>query len=314
VRPAAFGQCLRGLGRWRRIAVVLSFQVIPADSKHFHHHAGTVDQGIDAGSTAVPPDDGNFLHFEFELSSQEENLGIKTPAFNFLEREDRLNCGSPESFEAALGVLEFQTKGEAQDQVVDSAEELAVQRLALRLGFGPQPARADGDIGTLFKRFEKLGSFFDRRRKVRIAEEDDSAAGIEHAVPHAVSLAAIAGIFQQPQRLIFRSESPNNLCGIVAGAVIHDDDFRIPAAGAHVGQHFLERRAQARALVIGGNHEAVGRIQNAVLSSHSNAPTLISQEGGNVIVRCRFRISEMRIRGILRRSSAERSIRFGYGQ
>src|ERR1022692_3917278 len=167
-----FGQCLRGRGCWRRIAVVLSFQVIPADSKHFQHHAGTVDQWIDAGSTAVPPDDGNFLHFEFELPSQEENLGIKTPAFNLLQREDRLNCGSPESFEAALGVLEFQTKGEAQDQVVDSAEELAVQRLPLRLGFGPQPARADGDIGTFFKRFEKLGSFFDRRRKVRVAEQD----------------------------------------------------------------------------------------------------------------------------------------------
>src|ERR1035438_7053379 len=116
VRPAAFGQCLRGRGCWRRIAVVLSSQVIPADSKHFQHHAGTVDQWIDAGSTAVPPDDGNFLHFEFELPSQEENLGIKTPAFNLLQREDRLNCGSPESFEAALGVLEFQTKGEAQDQ------------------------------------------------------------------------------------------------------------------------------------------------------------------------------------------------------
>ena len=118
---------------------------------------------MDAGAAAVSPGDGDFLHFEFEFSRQEENLGIESPALDFLQREDRLHRRLLEGFEAALRVLELQAERDAQHQVENSAEDLAVQGLALRLGFGAQPARADGDIGALFQRLEKLRGFFDGR-------------------------------------------------------------------------------------------------------------------------------------------------------
>src|SRR5271165_378658 len=113
------------------ISGVLAGQVVPADVKHLHHHAGAVEQGIDAGSVAVGPDDGDFLYFEFELSRQEENLRIESPAFDLLQRKDCLGGRLFESFEAALRVFEMQAEREAQEKVEDSAEELAVQGLAL---------------------------------------------------------------------------------------------------------------------------------------------------------------------------------------
>ena len=79
-------------------------------------------------------------------------------------------AGCCEGFEATLRVFEFQAERQAQDQVEDSSEELTMQRLALGLGFRTQPARADGDVGTLFQRLKKFGSFLDRRGQISIAE------------------------------------------------------------------------------------------------------------------------------------------------
>ena len=91
---------------------------------------------------------------------------------------------------------------------------------------------------------------------------------------------------------------PNNLRRVVARPVIDDDDFGIPSLRVHVGQHFLEGRAQARALVVGRNHDAVRGIQKqfSVLSSQfSVGGTEVPRAGsrGTVIVRCGFRISEV---------------------
>jgi hypothetical protein len=163
LRPTVLWQRLRGLGE-RRMAIVFSCQVMPSDTEHFHHHAGAVDKGINAGSTAMSPGDGNFLHFEFELFGQKKYLGIETPTLDLLRWKDRLNGRLLKGFEPTLRVLELQAEGDAQHQVEDAAKELAVQRLALGLGLGTQPARADGDVGALFQSIEKLGSFFDWRR------------------------------------------------------------------------------------------------------------------------------------------------------
>jgi len=57
-----------------------------------------------------------------------------------------------EGFESALRVFELQAECEAQDQVEDASEDLAVQGLALRLGLGAQPARSDGDVGAVVQR------------------------------------------------------------------------------------------------------------------------------------------------------------------
>src|SRR5208283_4308008 len=90
-RSASAGQRVRRLSRDAWPGVILPGQVVPADVQHLHKHARTVDQRMDARAPAVSPGDRHFLHAEAELPRQEENLRIKSPPFNFLHREDRLD-------------------------------------------------------------------------------------------------------------------------------------------------------------------------------------------------------------------------------
>ena len=133
---------------------------------------------------------------------------------------------------------------EAQQQIEDAAEELAVQRLALSLRFGAQPARADGDVGAFLERVEKLGRFFDRRRKVGVAEEHDAAAGFNMPLRTLYPLPRLPGFSHQTQDGILRGEQANDVGGVVARAVVHDDDFGVPALRVHVGEHPIQRRAR----------------------------------------------------------------------
>src|SRR5207247_5146316 len=49
----------------------------------------------------------------------------------------------------------------------------------------------------------------------------------------------------------------SDFSGIIARAIVYNDNFRIPATLASVGQNSIQRRSDARALVIGGDDDAV---------------------------------------------------------
>src|SRR2546429_9843857 len=80
---------------------------------------------------------------------------------------------------------------------------------------------------------------------------------MQHAVAHAVSFATIARIFQQPEAGIHCRIFASDFSGIIARAIVYNDNFRIPATLCGVGQNSIQRRPDARALVIGGGGEAV---------------------------------------------------------
>ena len=125
---------------------------------------------------------------------------------------------------------------------------------------------------------------------------------MQHPVAHAVSLAAVAGIFHQPQRRIFRGKTSNNLCRVVAGPVVDDDDLGVPSLLVNVAQHFFQRRAESRALVVRRNHDAVGGVQRqfSILGSQFSVGTEVCKlvSSGSPIVRCAFGISEIGIQGV----------------
>src|SRR2546429_7120648 len=75
---------------------------------------------------------------------------------------------------------------------------------------------------------------------------------MQHAVAHAVSFATIARIFQQPEAGIHCRIFASDFSGIIARAIVYNDNVRIPATLASVGQNSIQRRSDARALVIGG--------------------------------------------------------------
>src|SRR5690348_6303922 len=248
---ACVGLCLRMLGGRISSAVVLSGQVVPADSQHLLEHARAINEGVDAGVSAVSPCDRDFRYLEAEFAGEEKNLGIESPALDLLPRENRLGRRAFERLESALRVGELKSQCDSQKQVEDASEELTVQRLALSLQLGAQPARSDGDIGAGVQSSEKLRRLFDRRGQVGIAKEDDTATRVEHPVADTVSLAVVTGIFDQTQRRIFGGEGLDDICGVVAGTVVDDDDFSVPALRTNVSENLLKRGTDASALVIG---------------------------------------------------------------
>src|SRR5256885_14399167 len=80
---------------------------------------------------------------------------------------------------------------------------------------------------------------------------------MQHAVPQAVSFAAIARMLQQPEAGIHCRICANHFSRIIPRAIVYDDNVRIPATLASVGQNSIQRRSDARALVIGGVGEWV---------------------------------------------------------
>src|SRR5205809_7715196 len=79
---------------------------------------------------------------------------------------------------------------------------------------------------------------------------------MQHAVAHAVSFATIARILQQPEAGIHCRIFANHFSRIIPRAIVYDDNVRIPATLASVGQNSIQRRSDARALVIGGDDVA----------------------------------------------------------
>jgi hypothetical protein len=56
-----------------------------------------------------------------------------------------------------------------------------------------QRSGADGHV-KIFKRRKQFIGFVDGRRKIRVREKRDISLGLEHAVAHAETLAAIARV------------------------------------------------------------------------------------------------------------------------
>ena len=84
--------------------------------------------------------------------------------------------GAPcEGLESALGIEVGKAENDAQGQIENTPEELPMQRLALGLEFGTQPARANGDVSSGLKGGKKFVRLLDGRGEVGIGEEQDLA-------------------------------------------------------------------------------------------------------------------------------------------
>ena len=86
------------------------------------------------------PNHRHFLNFKTDLTREKENLRIEAPALDLLQREDCECSPLPKRLEAALRIFEVQAQSDAQQQIENSPKKLAMQRLALGLQFGLQPA------------------------------------------------------------------------------------------------------------------------------------------------------------------------------
>ena len=73
------------------------------------------------------------------------------------------------------------------------------------------------------------------------------AEGVENAIAHAVALASVAGILQQPHLRGVGGKGADHLGGLVARAIVNHDDLGGPAALADAADDRLERVGNPRA-------------------------------------------------------------------
>lgn len=230
---------------------VVAGQGIRADAEDVGEHAQAVAEGVEARAFAVRPDDRNFFDGETEAAGEEENFRIEAPALDALKREDALSSRAAEGFESTLRVGEIEAEKKAQGEIEDAPEELAVEGLALGLQVGAKPAGADGDVGAGGDGGEKFLRLGDRGGEIGVGEEADVAASVEHSVADAEAFAAVAGILDEKDLRVGLAVLADDFGGIVAGAVVDNEDFNVPVLQAGEVEKFVERGAEAGALVVG---------------------------------------------------------------
>src|SRR3984893_8433908 len=82
---------------------------------------------------------------------------------------------------------------------------------------------------------------------------------MQHSVAHTVTLAAVAGILHQQNLRMRLAVFPHDLRRVVARAVVHYQNFRVPVLFPGIAEQLIERGPDACAFVVGGNDKNVGQ-------------------------------------------------------
>src|ERR1700738_4883609 len=93
---------------------------------------------------------------------------------------------------------------------------------------------------------------------------------MQHSVAHTVTLAAVAGILHQQNLRMRLAVFPHDLRRVVARAVVHYQNFRVPVLFPGIAEQLIERGPDAYAFVVGGNDKTVG--QEAIRGFWRGAP------------------------------------------
>ena len=119
--------------RYLKARAVHNFVFAVRESGATQENAQAITEGLKAGALAVRPHDRYLLHLHSKLSRQKENLGIETPTFDLLQREQPLRALAAKRLKATLRVRKIQSQKHPQQQVKNPAKQLPVERLLLCL-------------------------------------------------------------------------------------------------------------------------------------------------------------------------------------
>src|SRR5260370_9819613 len=143
------------------------------------------------------PLDRDFCDFKSKPVGEEEKLGIEAPALDPLPGKDGIGGAAGEGLDSALRIFLLEIENNSERQVEDASEKLAMKRVLLNLQCSIHPAGANGHFRSVFQGGEEFPCLIDWRGKIGIAEQQDIALSVQHAVAHAVSFAALARVFYQ---------------------------------------------------------------------------------------------------------------------
>src|SRR5262249_6725854 len=174
-----------------------------------------------------------------------------------------------EGLEAALCVLVPEAEDQMQSDIESAAQKLTVEGLSLFLQGANQPPGANSDIGTSFDGCKQFLRLINCGRQIGVSEEQDVAAGVEHAIADTVALAPVAGVLHYAQIGGTRLEAIDYLNRVVGRTVIDDDKLRLPSLLRDIGNDLFKRCADALTLIKGRDDYAIDRALHALHKTRS---------------------------------------------
>src|SRR5579883_157125 len=230
---------------------------IPAHKKEFLKHFQAIFQVADARTLIMSPGNGYLANGIAALNGNKKYLRIKPPAFNPLQLKNSLRNLPRECLKAALRIGKRQRHDHARDEIKTAPEEAPIERLPQCLPLHLKPARANGNVHPLANCCEQQFCFLHGRRQIGVGEHDDISRGLQHAVAHCVSLAAIARIMNKPDNRIFGNKAFDDSSGVITRAIIDNQHFGIPAASVNTREHLFQGPAYTGLFVIGRYDDTV---------------------------------------------------------
>src|ERR1700730_6204678 len=109
--------CSAGQPVFRFLRRILSSDSVPADFKYFDKHAEAVAQRAKARSFHMGPGNWHFLYFQSCAARQIQQLGIKSPPLDSLQRKNHPGRVARERLESTLCVFEIQAEQYSQSKI-----------------------------------------------------------------------------------------------------------------------------------------------------------------------------------------------------
>ncbi len=149
----------------------------------------------------MTPAHGNFHGAQAVVPREIQQLGIEAKALDRLLLENDTATLAPEGFKAALSIYEGQPKNDANNLVENDACKFAERRFVDGDETAVHRAGSDGNVAVVsLQRVDEFVGFLDGRGKVGVGEKDKWTSRFLHTVTHAVTLAAVDSVRNDPQR------------------------------------------------------------------------------------------------------------------
>src|SRR5271155_3992269 len=176
------------------LARIAAGECVPANNKNIGEHLEAVAQHADFCSGRMRPAHGDFRGAQAVMASQVQQFRVEAETLDTLLGENYFAGFAPESFEAALGVDEGEAQTKTHHVVEDDSGEFAEGRLMRADQAAIDGARTDGHVEAVVHRRQELVGLLDGGGEIRVAEERDASASLQHSVADAEAFPAIDAI------------------------------------------------------------------------------------------------------------------------
>src|SRR5919109_3091042 len=205
-------------------------------------------------------------------------------AFELHLREDLTRDLATPELEAALGIPNPGQYGSLDQEVESLAHQHSMDRLRDLDARRSLASGGDRDVRAVHDRAAELLQLVDRRRQIRIRNQDELALALRDATRNRRALATVAGLYKHPDPFVVARRLLGRMGGSVAAAVVDDDELPRHSVSVEVATNRVDRQRKPCLLIEGGNHDREPRPSGHEVQRISAAPARASRKRVNPAV------------------------------